>query len=172
MPSRSQELVLESLQLMNLLEQSDKDSKRLALKTLSQTEEHIESSSSQQRDLKTTLVELLCLKRLQIKLHKKELTSLNSQLQRTSSLESKQTRVQLYSQELKKKTQLQVQMVLLKELKSITKKELDSLNGELYSRLEMEDLLFLLSKKMLTPQLDMLLSLKKTDWFPLLSQRS
>ena len=59
----------------------------------------------------------------------------------------------------------------LKDARTTTTRVQDSLNGELFSRSETEDLPNLPSKIMLTPWLDMPQSVKKTGLFQLLNQK-
>lgn len=63
-------------------------------------------------------------------------------------------------------------MDLQTDARNTTKREQDSLSGELFSRLEMEDHHNLPSKTMHILWQDMLQSVKTTDSFQLLNQRS
>lgn len=158
--------------LMKVLELLVRDLKASMLKTLSQTEEPIENYYSPLKELSNTLVELSCTKRLLTKQQLMERTLQSSYYQKEFFQVSKQTRVLLSFKDLMMKIQPKVLMVQLRDVRNITRKDVDSLNGEQSLKLEMADLHNKLQSKMLTHQQDMLLFAKKMDQFQSLSQKS
>jgi len=115
---------------MRALAPSDKDSRKSMWKTPSQTEEPTESSFSQLKDSKITLVELLCTRKPSTRAPRMEKISASFSLQRTSSLVSRSIKVSWSLVELKTRVLLKVLTVLEKDARSSMRKDADLPNGE------------------------------------------
>lgn len=154
---------------MNPPPQQKRNSKPLTFKTLLKTEEDIEKCFSPHQEFKITFQESSSKKKPLSKQPKTEFFLLTMSKAKASLQELKLTKDWELFKIPKRKT-------LLKDLKlfqqwqlNFTSQVADSQNGELFLKQEMDVPANLLSAKTLLDLRNMLLSVNKTVWFPLLS---